>query len=232
MRFFSVIILVCTIISLAQSQEKKIQVIILASHYKELLHFKEKKGQPQEIIIIDFTHEHYKNIRMGLEFTYNFSNKMGIRSGFCIVPRNITINYNSPNNSPFNYITINNQNYPITYRKISLLYINIPLLINYKIINYKNLNIYNSIGLTPEIYLSGREYDVSGFFFSNSTDIGNLINKTLVDFTFGVPIEYTFSKRFGIYIEPSESYGLIKISKEAKWANIFLLELKFGLLLQ
>ncbi|OFX42474.1 MAG: hypothetical protein A2046_09000 [Bacteroidetes bacterium GWA2_30_7] len=126
----------------------------------------------------------------------------------------------------------------IIKRECNVNYITTPLIIDYVILHYKKLQVFNSIGLLPEFFIYNSRYLITYTYLMNSelsnssfyeTKPINFINKFLINIYFGTPIHYQTFNRLGIIIEPSIQYGLINLVKNTKRSNILSFELKLGI---
>ena len=138
--------------------------------------------------------DHKLPVRFGLTFAYGLNSRISLESGLTYTILMSDIREGSKNN----YYTGNQ----------TLHYIGIPLNVRYKVFSWKKLDLYASAGVLTETRVSGKidkEY-----VLQNKTEKTEKETITSHPFQFsaniGAGIQYSLTRRLGLYVEPGMSY--------------------------
>ncbi|MBI4647683.1 MAG: outer membrane beta-barrel protein [Bacteroidia bacterium] len=168
-------------------------------------------------------------LNFGLLFQYKLAEKIWLKSGISFSKYTF--------NSYHEYYTrdISNPKYRQPtfrkeYRKTVHGFINVPLIMNYKIKNSDKINCYVSFGLTTLFHIG---YSFIGEVLRGYIDKDWFSEvKRRFNFTSGFYLEYLLFKNIGLTVEPAISYiNAKKIYEDAKMASIVSFELRTGLLI-
>ena len=169
------------------------------------------------VIGFDCKYNTKTNYSIGLRLKYNFAERFALKSGLLYSTKGFVVNYTWIFNDP---------NDPMIPKKsISKAgYLDVPLLINYNIINRKNISLFFSPGFVIGLLINDKEVSIMENDSRKKTDLlKSDLNSKLNTFIYAIDIDfglsYNLNTKLVLTLDPYFKYGLNKIDNGVLKSN-------------